>query len=437
MRCKAKQGPLCLVAALALALPAAGQTPPVVHLSLHEAQALALKNHPQVLEAEDVTAASRERITEAKAAYYPLLNGEVTGSVANVASRIGAGFLNDPTLFNHFGQGIVVDQLITDLGRTKNLVASSQFQAKATEQEGVATRYDVLLQVSRAYFGLLRAMATVKVAEETVTTRQAVFDQISALMNQQLRSRVDVSFAQVSLSEAKLLLIRSQNDLQQAHAQLTRAIGTQQSTVYALTEEALPPGPPPEPESLVAEAMRDRPEIRGLQFNHEAAASFEQAERDLSLPKVTFLGTAGYLPFINQVGSREIPDVYGAGAINIEIPVFNGHLFSARRREARYQSLAADERLRNYRQRIARDVRAAWASASTAYQRMTVTVEMLKEANLALELATGRYTLGLASIVEITQAQLNLTQAQIEDVNAKYDYHVEFAALQYSFGALK
>lgn len=436
MYTKTKQRSFLLVAMIAGALPALCQPPPI-HLTLREAQEIALKNHPQVLAAEDVTAAARERITETRSAYFPLLNGEVTGSLANVGSRIGAGLLNDPTLFNHFGQGIMVDQLLTDLGRTKNLVASSQFQAKATEQEGVATRYDVLLQVSRAYFGVLRAIATVKVARETVTTRQTVFDQISALMNQQLRSQVDVSFAQVSLSEAKLLLIRSQDELQQAHAQLTRALGAQQTAVYDLTEETLPPGPPTNPESLVSQAMQDRPEIRGLQFSHEAAATFEQAERDLSLPKVTFLGTAGFLPYINQVSSRDIPNVYGAGAINIEIPVFNGHLFAARQREARYQSLAVDQRLRNYQQQIARDVRAAWASTSTAYERMTVTVELLKQANLALELATGRYTLGLASIVEITQAQLALTQAQIEDLNAKYDYHAEYAVLQYSYGALR
>jgi outer membrane protein len=437
MHSNTKHRSLLLVAVIAVAFSASGQTPPPVHLTLREAQDLALKNHPQVLAADDVTAATRERITETRSAYYPLLNGEVTGSVANVGSRIGAGLLNDPTLFNHFGQGFLVDQLLTDFGRTKNLVASSRLQSQATEQDGVATRYDVLLQVTRAYFGVLRAVATVKVAQETVSTRQTVFDQISALMNQQLRSQVDVSFAQVSLSEAKLLLIRSQNDLQQAHAQLTRALGAQQPAVYDLTEETLPPGPPMNPESLVMQAMQDRPEIRGLQFSHEAATSFEQAERDLSLPKVTFLGTAGYLPFINQVSTREIPDVYGAAAINIEIPVFNGHLFAARRREAQYETLAVDQRLRNYQQQIARDVRAAWASASSAYELMTVTVELLKQANLALELATGRYTLGLASIVEITQAQLNLTQAQIEDLNAKYDYHAQYAALQYSYGALR
>jgi outer membrane protein len=62
---------------------------------------------------------------------------------------------------------------------------------------------------------------------------------------------------------------------------------------------------------------------------------------------------------------------------------------------------------------------------------------MIKQAQLAIKLAQGRYNLGLASIVEVTQAQLNLTQAQIENVTAKYDYQTAYAALQYTIGALR
>jgi len=123
--------------------------------------------------------------------------------------------------------------------------------------------------------------------------------------------------------------------------------------------------------------------------------------------------------------------------VNIDIPIFNGHLFSARKEAAHYQALAADQRVRNLQQRVERDVRAAWVTSSTAFQRIPVTEELLKEANLALELASGRYSLGLASIVEITQAQLNLTQAQIENVSAKYDYQSAYAELQYTIGALR
>jgi outer membrane protein len=117
--------------------------------------------------------------------------------------------------------------------------------------------------------------------------------------------------------------------------------------------------------------------------------------------------------------------------------VFNGHLFSARREAARYRSDAADKRLRDAQLRITRDVRVAWATARNAFQRIDVTAQFLRQASLALDLAQGRYNLGLASIVELTQAQLNATQAEIENLSAKYDYQSQNAALQYSTGSLR
>jgi outer membrane protein len=123
--------------------------------------------------------------------------------------------------------------------------------------------------------------------------------------------------------------------------------------------------------------------------------------------------------------------------VNVNIPLFNGHLFSARREAARYRALEADQRLRDERERVARDVRVAWASATTAFQRIDVTAQFLRQAALALDLAQGRYNLGLSSIIELTQAQLNQTRAEIENLSAKYDYQSQNAALQYTLGLLR
>ena len=99
--------------------------------------------------------------------------------------------------------------------------------------------------------------------------------------------------------------------------------------------------------------------------------------------------------------------------------------------------MESDQRLRDELGRISRDVRVAWANANDAYQRIDVTAQFLRQASLALQLAQGRYDLGLASIVELTQAQLNVTSSEIENLNAKYDYQTQFSALQYSIGLLR
>ena len=99
--------------------------------------------------------------------------------------------------------------------------------------------------------------------------------------------------------------------------------------------------------------------------------------------------------------------------------------------------MESDQRLRDEQQRVSRDVRVAWASTNDAFQRIDVTAQFLRQAALALDLAQGRYNLGLSSIVELTQAQLNLTEAEIENLNAKYDYQTQYAALQYTLGLLR
>jgi len=119
----------------------------------------------------------------------------------------------------------------------------------------------------------------------------------------------------------------------------------------------------------------------------------------------------------------------------MEVPVFNGFLFSAEASEAGYRAKAARENTRNLRDVVVRDVRTAWLAAANAFQKVAVSGELAKEANMALNLAQGRYQLGLASIVELSQAQLQQTDAAIGYVNAQYEYKLALSTLNFEIGA--
>jgi outer membrane protein len=418
--------------------PAAGQSAqPPPTLTLAEAEAIALKNHPQVLAAQLTALASYQVVREIRSAYFPTLAGDVTGAAASPNTRIGAGFFTNPRILSRFAQGITVSQLITDSGRTPNLVQSSRLQARAEDENAQATRYDVLLRVGAAYFGALRAQVLVKVAQETVAARQVVVDQVTALAQSKLKSQLDVSFANVNLAEAKLLLIGAQDNLDKSFAEFSRALGLQQEQRYTLIEEPLPPPAPPDPNQLVQEALNQRPELLSERFTRDAAYKFEKAERDLSYPTVSLAGAAGFMPEVwNPTPTAPIANYFDAAVINVQIPVFNGHLFAARRAAATLKAQAEDQKLRDLEDSIARDVRSAWADSTTAYQRLSVTDQLLQQANLALDLAQSRYQLGLGSIVELSQAQLNQTQAAIEQASAKYEYQSQAALLEYQIGEL-
>ena len=163
-------------------------------LTLQQAETMALQNHPQIQAAQNELAYTNQQIVEARSVYFPTVTADLTGSGANEGARIGAEFITDSRLFDRFGGGFSFTQLVTDLGRTKNLVASSRLQAQASAQNVQATRYDVLLQVNRAYFDVLHAKALIRTAQETIKTRQTVLDQVTQLAKNQLRSDLDVRF---------------------------------------------------------------------------------------------------------------------------------------------------------------------------------------------------------------------------------------------------
>jgi outer membrane protein len=414
------------------ASPASAQTAPPP-MSLQQAEQAALQNHPGIQAAQFGSQAAREIVRETRSAYFPAAFGNVTGAEAESASRIAAGGLNNPIIYDRLATGVILSQLVTDFGRTHALVQSSSLAAQAQEQTVVGQRATVLLTVDAAYFDVLRAQAVERVAHDTVDARQLVVDQVTALAASNLKSGLDVSFARVNLSTAQLLLAQAQNDTQRGFATLATAMGAPRAVVYSLTDEPVPPPPLADSGPLIAQALRDRPEVVGARFSADSAAKLADAEGDLSLPSVAAVGTFGVTP-VHQVG---ITDRYAAVGVNLSVPIMNGSLFAARHAEAMFRAQAESQRLRDLENRVSRDVQVAWLNASTAYQRLDLTNQLFEQASQALDLAQSRYTLGLSSIVELSQAQLNKTEAQLEQVSASYQYQAQAAALSFEIGARK
>jgi outer membrane protein len=413
-----------------------GQAPPQqgpTHLTLAQAQQLAIQNNPQFSAARYNAAAAYQVAPQYRAAYSPTLSGNLTGVGADNGSRLAAGGLNNPIVYNRVGSGLSVGQMVTDFGRTSNLVAMAKLQASAQDQVTETTRAQILLNTSRAYFAVLRAQAVLKVANQTVAARQLVSDQVTALAESKLKSTLDVSFANVNLADAKLLLAQAQNDAKSAEADLAAAMGLPDQSGFVLEEEPLAPPLPDRISDLVNEAVQNRPELKNLRLQESAAERFTKAEHALFFPSIGVIGTAGFVP----TGYETVPNRYGAIGMNISIPILNGGLFRARQTQAEMKAKAAAENVNDLQNRVVRDVRVAYLNATTAYDRMALTKQLLQQAQLSLDLAQTRYDLGLGSIVELSTAQLNLTSATIADTSARYDYQSQRVLVDYQTGVLR
>jgi outer membrane protein len=404
-------------------------------LTLKEAEAIAIKNNPQISVARLLTLASHQVTREVKSNLWPQAVANITGVDAESGTRITAGLLNNPTVYTRAAAGVMVSQLITDFGRTYNLISSASYAEKAENQNAAATQQQILLAVNNAFFNLLQAQAVLTVAQETVKERQTVADQVNALYQNKLRSELDYSFASVNLAQAQLLLLDAENNENADQATLSMVLGFPTQQNYQLVgEEGTPAAPPPDVKALITEAFSLRPEILSLQFQYRSARKFQSAERDLFFPTIQAIGAAGFTPFGNNAvapNASALNNTYAAAGANMQIPLFNGFQYFARAKEAGYRAEATDERLRDTKDLIARDVRTSWLNANTAYQRLSVTQKLLDQAKLALSLAQSRYKLGLGSIVELSQAQLQETQAEIAYVAAGYDYRLTLAVLTY------
>lgn len=411
-----------------------------MRLTRSEAEQLALKNNPRISVGRLLALAQHQVYRETRSAALPTFNGAITAVDANEGSRIGAGSLTASRLFEHAGAGVTLSQLLTDFGRTVNLISYSRLLEKAQNSNALATIEDIVLATDQAFYNALEAQALLKVAQQTVSTRQSVQHQVDELTKNKLKSNLDLSFAEVNLSQAKLLQLDAENNVNSTIAALTAVLGFDKQVNYELTEEeAQLPSPPPDVDVLISTALKQRPDLQALTYNQQASEKFHRAQRDQLFPTISALGIVGGAPVRPDCIGGCFPNYfisswYGALGVNMSIPIFNGFLYTAESSEANYRAKAAAENTRDLRDSVVRDVRTAWLSANTAFQRVGVAAELSKQADLSLSLANSRYQLGLGSIVELSQAQLQQTDAAIGYVNAQYQYRLALSTLNFETG---
>jgi outer membrane protein len=367
-----------------------------------------------------------------KAAFYPMISVNATGvTTFRDGNRITAGALNNPSVFDRAASGATASQLITDFGRTRNFSSAANLHAQATEQNAVATREQIVFAVDQTFYNALSTDVLVKVAEQTVRSRQVLVDQVQALEKAKLRSALDLSFANVNLAQAQLLLVDAKSNRDAAYANLAEALGLPSEKPIELVDLQAPQPLAGTVDQVIQMALANRPDVKAFELEQSSAEHLMTAEERLQLPDISALGTTGITPVAsNRLGTN----TYGAVGVNVHIPVFNGFLFSSRAAEAKYRARAAAESVRDIKDTVARQVRVAYLNVNNTFERENVAAKLLDQATLSLNLAQARYNLGLSSIVELSQAQLQQTEAEISTVTAKYQYELAVAALSYQAG---
>ncbi|WP_367026895.1 TolC family protein [Methylococcus sp. ANG] len=168
----------------------------------------------------------------------------------------------------------------------------------------------------------------------------------------------------------------------------------------------------------------------------QAAEKLAEAEKAAARPKIELVGDINYMPWVN-IEAGKYPKFNVIGGLLIDVPVFEGFALEARENKARKEYQAAAHGLTDAENNILRDVRVAWMAAKTAFERIPPAHQQFLETTKSFQLAQSRYQMGLSSIVELTQAQLNFTRGAIDEIEARIEYQMRCAELDYQMGKLR
>ncbi len=402
-------------------------------LTLAQAEVIAIRNQPALVAAQLRARAAREQTREQEASRLPFVNFNATGArVADTGTTTAAGALTTSSLSDRFAYGGTLAQLVTDFGRTRALIESRQAAAEAQSDRATLTGAEIRLRVREAYYGVLGAEAVLRAAQEAQANRALISRQVNALAQSQLRSTLDVNFAGVLESQAELAVVQARTAVEQGRAELGTAMGTDRPLAAMLVPEPLPQALPPDPAALLTEASGQRADLQATRAEQQAARHYAAAERRLSYPSLDVLGAAGQIPYHDHTLQGD----YAAAGFNLQIPVFNGGLFRADREQAELEAGARARDVQTQSLEVSEQVRNAWYAAEEAFQSIPVSLKLVAQSREALRLAQARYDAGLGSIVELNEAQLNETSAEITAADTNFTYLSRRATLDYATGQL-
>jgi outer membrane protein TolC len=419
---------------------------PVAGTSLNWEQAIrtALEKQPLIKMAEHEALESQALVKQIESANYPQMTGIVssTGGNTRVLANLGiSGSLPKPTNYMTT-PGLRVDYLITDFGRTAHRILSQKSLAASAEKDVLTSKALAILSVKQAYLTCLKQQRLVDISRSVLDERELIRQQTEGFYRRQLRSKLDLDFASVEANRAEVVLIKAQNNLALAFAALNAAMGLQGSGNYQLEPVALSVMPSANPDSLVQDALNQRPELLGSKDRVQAAEEALQAAKALRFGSITSIGTLAY----SWWGREEQPSGtsvsnpgaklgwYGVG-VTSAVPLYTGGRIDGQIEEADARKGETQATTRSIANDIVLQVVRAYLSRLTAEQQIKVSEEKVAYAREALTLARERYKASLGSILDVTTATTDLLSAEVGLADAQYDYRASEAALAYATGA--
>jgi len=405
-------------------------------LTLGRCIEIALKKNPSIVAAVNTVGVNRSRVGEARSAYYPQVSATGAYSRSRSITTPQVNPLAPTAPVNESSGTVTLNQNIYDFGRTSSSVDISKYSLESSRSD-LSTAEDVaILSVKQAYYGVLQARRNRDVAADVIKQFQLHLDQAKGFYEVGTKAKIDVIKAEVDLSNATLSLINAENAFKIALVTLNNAMGVPDAPEYSLEDNLSFQQYPITLEEATEKAFENRPDLKSIVAKRQAA------EANISLQR------SGYYPFLsgnaNYTKSASTVDVEPRTPSNtnswdvgvaLTFPLFNGFLTSHQVAEAKssFYVLKANEEA--VRQQILLDVRQSYLNLQAAEASISTADLAVKQAKENMDLANGRYSAGVGSPIEVSDAFATYVTAQANYTSALANYKIAQASIEKAMGA--
>jgi outer membrane protein len=323
--------------------------------------------------------------------------------------------------FNSVDVRARLTQNVFDFGSIRRY-QSSRAAYRAAKNDRNTTDNSVSTTVAKAYLAALRANADVEAYQSNVALAEAVLKQSENQKSAGTGTGIDVTRSKVQLSNEQQHLLVVRNERDKARLQLLRVMGLNLATELELTDKlSYEPVDKVTVEQAEAEALKNRPDVKA-QAEREAASRLSahavKVERLPSLIAYADYGTTGTNgSIVSLLPTRD----YG---VALRVPIFDGGRRDARRAEAASQFRQERVRTNDLHEQIELDVRMALDSLQSADEQVKVAEAGLALSQSEFTQARRRYEAGVASSLEVTDAQTRLDRARDNRIAALFNHNV-------------
>jgi len=399
----------------------------LIEVNLEDCLKLALGNNPRIQSAMQDVFASDARIKQVWSNYFPEFSWQ--SGYSRIRQLQLSDAFRENLIYNFWVLGqISFNQLLYDFGVTRNQATIKKLDSQGYKIILTGTINDVIYTVKEAYYNLQYSIEALQVAEETVRQYEEFYEQAKAFNDVGIKPKVDVTIAEVNLSNAKLALIQAQHSIKIGMAKLNNAIGIPYNIKYSLSDRLKYNLCDINLEKAINLTEKSRPEFQ------LADVKVEQAKQNVKLAKKSW-----HPEFVTQnqveVGGRHPDSNYGYSfGAYINFPIINGMLIKHQIREAR--SLYSKEQANaiNTKNNIYLEVQNAFYTLDEKKNKIPVAYLSVKQAKENYELSSGRYKVGVGDPVELKEAQVQYKNAKLTYYQIMYEYNSARANLEKSIG---